>query len=1186
VRLKKVVIQGFKSFMGKTVVRFDGGIIAVVGPNGCGKSNIADAFRWVLGEQSAKSMRSQKMQDVIFSGTSDAKGNVKRKPLNFAEVTICLSEVEGTLATDYEEVEITRRLYRSGESNYFINRHPARLKDIHDLLAGSGIGKNAFSIFEQGKIDQVIYLNPEERRSIFEEVAGTAFFLKRKQETLRRLNHTEQNLLRLRDILSEVKKQKELSEKQAEKAMLFQEKKQAFEELDKQLLYSRWTEAHQRLDDNTAQLETQQRIMEETSKSVKSLHQEAHEAKQLLEEREKVLQNKRESFYEVRNRRDLKIETSRLNEEKRVEAVERIEKLVRESGELEKKKSAYALEIEEKGKEQRTLDERLEKEVESLRIDRLETKNFEMEVAALRENQVAQHRERVRLLQLESRLEGELKQTKVRYENAEEQLKQNRFQVETSDEIIEKSSSAVKGVAETMASVSKAVDEKKAGKAALTEELHTLEETLKHTEQELQGERENLSELSARQQALVRLREEMQGFSQGTKQLLQESQKEGSPLFGRIRGLFELFAPEVERKSALTVAMRPYAQTLVVKNREDFQTVAAFAEEKGIKDFSLLNEENLTETSLTDTFPPLISKKENNRFIRHFLSHIYLADGPEQALNASAPSAAFATGEAYIDRCRVVFFPSKKQTNIFEREAELKNLKKEIAEKRGAIELLSTKHGEEKQEKEHLASKVQEQETLLRKEEMRLVEVNFSLQRTKNDLETVKAEKEKVVEDSTKIEENLEGFQKKLQELSQAFEKAKKEAEENQKSHVDLEDDLVKKQSLYQEKKDVLGEKETAYQELIDQSQKLAYELNLLMMRKSECGGQLEKIEKEIESYRSMQEKLSTGEETSGEDLLQLSEKVKAFSAACDAEEKEVLVLKEKVEELQQKLEEEHVREVAAMEKKSSFDVSVSEARSTCTALEHELDERYQLKMDDPLFEEMPLLEHLSNEEKQLKSLRRQLESLGNVNMTAIDEKEAHQERFETLSRQIEDLESSKEELLEIITELESETRTLLLEAFEQIREHFKKNFEILFRGGEADLKLVGDEDILNAGVEIIAKPPGKQMRSIQLLSGGEKCLTAMALLFAIFEFKPAPFCLLDEIDAPLDDSNIERFVNVLQQFIDHCQFVIITHNKRTMAIADRIYGVTMEEKGVSKLLSLEFKDEHVRKTEPRLVEA
>ena len=1172
-KLKKFALQGFKSFADKTSILFDGGIIAIVGPNGCGKSNIADAIRWVTGEKSAKSMRSPSMTDVIFSGTS------KRRPLNFAEVTLTLGEVGDVLPTDYEEVAITRRLHRSGESEYFINKNTVRLKDIEHMLSGTGIGKNSISIFEQGKIDQVIYLSPEERRVIIEEVAGISRFNIRKKETLRNLKKTEENLLRLCDILREVERQKNTAERQAKKAQEYQELKEELDTLDKTVIVCRWRRASNKRDRSAEKEKEAHSKILEVSETLQEREVKLHETRLLLEEREELLRRKEENYFELKNKRDLEMQSNTQNIQKMKEAQKREEELRFRLKETEEKKEASgeALSL----NKHRLNEEDAKLEIESVALSEEEgllttaRESLETLRASFQESQA----EGMRLVQQESEMTRALKEAELRHDHAEVSKKATEKRVAETREELERTTEALQGKEEELKVASEEVTASKEKMENASEALSSIQDILKELNQAQSTLSKSLTEKEARLSVLKRLKEELQGFSKGTKRLIKESKDPKSPLFGKLQGLFELLDFDRSLELGLTAYLRAYSQTLVVQTNRDLELVLDFIKQENIRDVSLFSMEAYEELESTSDYERL-TKEDSTPLTKQFLSHIaVLPSLSVEAVKLPKQVVAVFRDGAFVDQARVTFIPSKEENNTFAREAEMKELKEQVSKDTTELKRIANLVVDEEKER----SKVQEErnqiEQTLRKKEMALVEINFALQRLSSD-------QQRFSELALQMEKDLQTFNKHMkeqksiqEELKVDFERVHAENTQIQNRFSSMEENLKEEEESFKAKQDALKAKQTSYQEKLDLTKNLKYQVELFTARVEDANKALETTREEIDQVHALLETLRS-ESTHSESGIQESEEAVERALKAVNNEKETLQeVKKKIEELEKFVTTLREDEKEWTNKKSQAEIQIAELRTTIENLAHELDERYQLAVDEMEVEE---LENLRESEAHVKSLRRKIENIGPVNMTALEEKEEFEERYNTLSLQVEDLEKSKEELLEIISELETESRKLFEETFAQVQTNFRKNFEILFRGGEADLQLVGSEDSLEAGIDVIAKPPGKQMRSITLLSGGEKCMTALALLFAIFEVRPAPFCVLDEIDAPLDDSNVERFVEVLKQFTGQCQFVIITHNKRTMAIADTLYGVSMPERGVSKMLSIEFDSE--KKSEPALV--
>lgn len=1173
-RLKFIEILGFKSFADKVKIEFHPGITAIVGPNGCGKSNIADAFRWVLGEQSAKSMRGSKMPDVIFAGTST------RKPLNFAEVTITLTDVDGFLPTDYEEISITRRLHRNGESDYFINRHPVRLKDVQSLFLDSGMGKDAYSIFEQGKIDQVINYTPLERRYIFEEAAGILRFLHRKRDALRKLEQSDLNITRVKDIHLEVEKQIIVLERQAEKAKIYKQNKAQLEDLEKSVFVAKWDHLQKRSVESGKKEADLKKQIEEVNAHLEKLQAQLQEAKTFCAEGEKALKIKSEEVYKARSDKEIKSREKQSALEGLKDAIAKEKRWQQELDMMQDKRTKRQGEQQHVQKMQKDFEGELLSQESILKTLRTKVQGVESEVGHLREQHQALQQELLKITQEESRNESEFKQSTMRLEGSQERKEQILERQEKTaqhiKEMVQQAAEKQKQVKE----ISHGIDDQKQLFKKLEQDQQDLMEAINRSQTVLEASHKEMTEIKARHKVLLKLREEMEGFSTGSKRLLQEALNPQSPLYQKLKGLYEFITPQEGAEEAVAAVMRPYAQTLVVLTGRDFEAVLEFAAAQQLKDFSLICLEYLEKGSNEKQGDAsLLDWVAFNEISKHFLSSVLLAKNTSAAfqLVKQAPGSEIWVEEgALIDRHRVIFYTTQSEKSVFMREAELKFLDKRLgecenskSEQEGILKGLQTR-------KAYVQNERLELDKSIRKSEMKLVEFNFSFQRLNTDLEKAKSEAKQLGEELRKIDSVVEQLTITLRELQQRHGEAKAKVADVHKRAGSLASELEKKIIGLKQEQGNLQEKEASFHKLAEEHRKAQHALHVLEVKDLEGIQQEKRLEEEIKNNRDLQSHFKV-KSTEYEQILQTVEKLLAeVMSATKGLEQEVVHRHRTVEKMDGTMQEVRNRLKKLENELYQSSVHTAQADASRQTLEAELQERFHLTIEAVRDLGLAVEKSVEHAEKQIRALRNEIESSGDINMTSIEEFDKHKARYEFLNQQMDDLNVSKQELVHIITQLDKESRKIFQETFEKVRANFQKNFKILFNGGEADLQFTETADVLEAGIEIIAKPPGKQMRSINLLSGGEKCLTAMALLFAIFEVKPAPYCILDEIDAPLDDTNIERFVNVVKQFIDRCQFIIITHNKRTMAIADILFGVSMEERGVSKLLSLEFSEQPV----------
>ncbi len=1168
-RLKTIEIIGFKSFADKIALEFNAGITGIVGPNGCGKSNIADAFRWVLGEQSAKSMRGSKMPDVIFAGTTT------RKPLNFAEVTITLGDIqENELPIEYAEVSVTRRLHRSGESDYFINRHPVRLKDVQSLFLDSGMGKDAYSIFEQGKIDQVINFSPLERRYIFEEAAGILRFLQRKREALRKLEQSDQNILRVKDIHQEVEKQIIILEQQAEKARLYKESKANLEMLEKGLYVAKWDLFQKKRDDTLRKEEAHKKQIGASQQTLEGMLSEMQRAKGALEEAEKELKVRSEEVYRTRSDKEIKTREKQSYQERLKECITKEKKWQHELESMQGKRKERQIERQSLLKQHKQVEKELGMLEKSAQMQRTKVQALEEEVGLLRVKQQKAQTELLTLLKTENQFGSDLKQNSVRLENNQERQQQQIDRREKLGSILKGLEADIKEKKLAVKLASEAVDSQKEVFVSLEKQLQEIGDELQKHQAELDAVSNEIAEGKARQKALNRLREDLEGFTSGSKKLLQEAGNSKSPLYNKLKGLYEYLSPKTGGEQALAAIMRPYAQTLVAETAEDLELAIQFASKHKLKDYSLLCLQHLKKAEKLKIKGTLLDRMADHPLAKHFLGHVLLASDKEtafQMIEGNQAGDVWLEEGILIDRNRVMFSTAQGENNVFLREAELKSLAKKLEEKEQQRLSIEGRLKSLQQRRSQIQTERVELDKAIRRAEMKQIEVNFALQRLNGDQDKSQNEHRQIEEDLFSLKKVMEQLTELIAELNQHHAEAKTKASEVQKHASTTNSELEQKEAVLKHELRDLQEKEASNQKMAEENRRLAHALNVLDVKDLESEQQEQRLKEEIEAIRELQAQMKS----KGSDYEQALEKVEKIlnevTDSCADLEKNVAQKKKGIEEIDNKINQ--LRNRQQNQEKEAYQMSVQLAQNDASreSLEAEIRERYNMTLQEARQQGLGLDKTVEQTEKMIRSLRQEMDAAGDINMTSIEEFDKHKTRYEFLNQQIDDLNVSKQELVQIIAQLDGESRKIFKETFEVIKANFQKNFKILFSGGEADLQFTETSDVLEAGIEIIAKPPGKQMRSINLLSGGEKCLTAMALLFAIFEVKPAPFCILDEIDAPLDDTNVERFVNVVKQFIDRCQFIIITHNKRTMAIADVLFGVSMEERGVSKILSLEF---------------
>lgn len=1169
-RLKKLKIHGFKSFADKVTLEFHEGITGIVGPNGCGKSNIADAFRWVLGETSARSLRGKKMEDVIFAGT------VTRKPVNLAEATITLTEINGLLPTEYDELEITRRCLRSGETEYLINRQPVRMRDVINLFLDSGVGKHAFSIFEQGNIDEIIQKSPKERRTIFEEAAGILRFFERKREAERKLELSETNISRIKDIHQEIHKQIALLKEQAKEAETFQGKKEQLEDLECRLLFAKQRALQEEKQKLNAQETIKKQEIAEIEASITRFSKEITELKAGLEDKERHFQEMNERLFNARSEKEAKLRERESNSERMKESLTRLadsDKQLHALDEMQKRQKEETKSLEDKIRQAKAREKELR---ERLDRERAHLAEIEEKVLDNQKSESALKEEKFLLMRSEREIEGEIKESRARFEAVRERRektdRESLLRKRAKEDLLIKQGEQKKVVG----SLSDEVESKKKILQKIDQEEGALRELSHSLEEELETLKRDFIHAEARLKTLIRLKEEMEGAQPAFKRLSKESSLEKSPIYGLIKPLFEVVKIKGENKPLLMQALKPYSETFVVKDQEALKKVLLFAKQEKLQDLSLFLLE-----SLDPEGGGCLEERINAHFLKPVRKEAAWKEAASQIKKGGAALVLIEEG-GVIDHNLVYTLRGDSEKNAFFRESEIEDLKKrsssidlrkqEVFEK---AEIARVRRGE-------LSQRKAEADRDLRKTEMRQLESNFLLQKIGSDLEVIQEEEAKHSEEEKISREALSRFEKKLEELQEKMAAKGRELQQLEKKSMSALQRYEEEKLDFERKKASLVKLQAEFDATSVAVVRQEGELKVLHSKAGDAEKERDRLEMEKSHLDEWQKKCKVKSSTFEEALHRADEVLSIALNESKALEGGIKEQKRKITEFEESLKKGYQGLEGVKELLSKVKIKEAEVDVSLKAKAEEFLQKFKKSIDTDEIEVKPLDIPSQEAERRIRNLRKEIEEVeGRINMTSIEELKKQQERHSYLQTQVDDMNVSKEEILKIIASLDNESRQLFEETFIKVRANFQKNFKILFgEGGEADLELIDSKDILEAGIEIVAKPPGKKMRSINLLSGGEKCLTSMALLFSIFEIKPAPFCILDEIDAPLDDTNVERFLNVVRTFADRCQFIIITHNKRTMAIADRLFGVSMEERGVSKLLSIEFNRESSPKTE------
>ena len=1179
--LKRLELQGFKSFADKTVLEFMPGITAVIGPNGSGKSNISDSIRWVLGEQSMKSLRGTKSLDIIFAGTQN------RKSLGFAEASLVFDNTDGALPIEYTEVTVTRKIYRSGETGYYINKVPCRLKDVLELFMDTGIGKDGYSIIGQGKIDEILSNKSEDRRHIFEEAAGIVKFRTRKAESEKKLEHTKLNLLRINDILAEIEANIEPLKVQSEKAKKYLSLREELKSIEIGLFLYNIEKYKTSLEEivkdeeiYTTQCGEEEEKLEKIKQLKEALKEEVDRITNQIEEMSNIgFESQKE--IEMLNS-DINVANTRINNNE--ENKQRYEKEIEE---LEIRKKELEDEIKQKEEKRDNLKqnrEKYEKELEEKEkaleeiTKKLSSKELEIEGY---KKQVEENTDKKYELQSQSHEQD------INVENDEK--RQRQIKSEISNYISELDSTRLQK--EDISKGFYEIDSKRNNILKSLEEINVKKQS---SDQKIKAYNTQINQLEnemrikeSRLRFLVETEKEKEGYVKSVKSLLKdcENVKElGKGMHGVLANIIDV--PE-QYQTAIEMSLGMSLQNIVTDTEQDAKRLVEHLRKNNLGRASFLPIASVRgkkldkikgkENGVIGIASDLIKfDKKYEQIIISLLGRTVIVDNMDNAIKVAKqngytfrimtldgdminPSGAITGGSV-----------AKKTVNILGRGKEIEKLQKEIKDIKQKIEKIK----QEKQEFENSIEDTIEMATSLEKE---LQEIDI----------TYATEKQKVVA----IDENIEKLEKRLQKLKDESQHLEEQKEEAKNTKQEIEKKIEELSSQNEELTKVI----TEFAELNKDNQKYVDDLNFDITNlkisvssfdESEASIEemKERINMDIENTLKSIENKKLQIEQIKSDNFNLQETIKETKQKIENIKEEVKNSGSKIEELKndrqdknKKLsdqENEITEKFKVIEDLKSqivkIDVKKTKLEEDIQSIINKMWEEYELTPNN-ITEEYKKPENVAMTQKKVNNLRSDIRNLGSINIDSIEEYKNTKERYDFMCEQRVDLENTMAKLRKMIQEMTTTMKQQFKEQFELINKNFAEVFKELFGGGNASLKLEDEENILDCGIEITVQPPGKKLQNMMLLSGGEKAFTAIALLFAILKINPAPFCVLDEIEAALDDVNVYRFAEYLKKFSKDTQFLVITHRKGTMEAADTVYGVTMEESGISKLLSMKL---------------
>ena len=1180
--LKSIEIQGFKSFANKLDFNFKGGITGIVGPNGSGKSNVADAVRWVLGEQSAKELRGSSMQDVIFSGTET------RKPMGYAYVAICLDNADHALQIEYDEVTVARRVYRSGESEYLINGNTCRLRDIEELFADTGIGQEGYSIIGQGQIDKILSGKADERRELFDEAAGIVKFKRRKNSALKKLADEQNNLVRVNDIISELEKQVEPLEEQSEKAKVYLSKKEELKELDINVFLLEADRLNEQISDTVKKQEVAENDLNEITKQYEESRIGYEKIAQNIEDMEKKIEEKREEIANATVFRGQiegqinvlreQINTIKVTDEHFADRIKSIET----------DKAGYESELEAVRERKASADEKVKLGSAGLDEDREKLIEMDREISELNAKSDSEKARIIDTLNSRStiktnigRYDTMLEQAEIRKSELNARFLRSKTDEETLDHQIRDAAAALD---EANAKVGALEEQKEATTARLEEINQKLEECNR--------ERHNLDisyhEKKSRLESMKNMAERYEGYGGAIKKAMEMRSKEKG-ICGVVADLFTVDAKyEVAIETALGGAMQNIvtkddgtAKRIIQVLKQERAGRATFLPLTSLQPRSILIPEALGENGVIGAANTLVHVEKQYEIVAsNLLGAILVVDNMDNAL---------VIAKKYRYKMRIVTVGGEvlnpggsisggayrsNNAGLLGRQREIEALTKEGKEILKRIDAV--------------LSSVEEMRDTQREDRMALEELRKSIQ----DAEIVRntcALKLKGLEDRKKEREEGAGgierenaeIEKQITEIKESKARVEAELAESERLEVEITETVqrltaesVEKTEIADGLREKINEADKANASLIQEQNYAEQELERILTSIRRC-------EKDLEvNKRNMAENASEAEEKR-KAIERLTDQLNNDGTESDGRSKELEELIQQKEDFAKQQNEIFTSREGLAERKGSIEKEIYRLTSAKEKFELNTESLTSYMWDEYAMTPSDA-EALRNEEKTdlagmkktIVSLKNAIRSLGSVNVNAIEDYKNLMERYTFMDNQRNDLVQAAEDLEKVIAELDENMKKQFSEKFSEIGKQYDIVFKELFGGGKGTLELVNSDNLLETDIKIIAQPPGKKLQNMMQLSGGEKALSAIALLFAIQNLKPSPFCLLDEIEAALDEANVDRFASYLSKLTEHTQFIVITHRRGTMVKADRLYGITMQEKGVSTQVNVDLSDE------------
>ena len=1182
--LKSIEIHGFKSFANKIVFQFHNGITGIVGPNGSGKSNVADAVRWVLGEQRIKQLRGASMQDVIFSGTE------LRKPLGYAYVAITLDNSDHQLAIDYNEVTVARRIYRSGESEYLLNGTPCRLKDVNELFYDTGIGKEGYSIIGQGQIDKILSGKPEERRELFDEAAGIVKFKRRKLAAQKKLEDEQQNLVRVNDILSELEKQIGPLEKQSETAKIYLKKKEELKTLDVNMFLLENQRLQEQLKDAQEKYDIASEDLENTSKQYENIKEEYKKIEGQITLLDETIEKNRSALTDTSMLRGKlegeinvlkeQIHSARNNEEhlkQRREAVlneiaaknQDKEGILSDKGQIDEQ----VAEIEKKRDEAKAALTAVQSCIEELNNQIEGGKNAIIEALNARAT----------IKSKLGRYDTMTEQVNIRKAELTSRILRMKSDEAQQEETLKALNDEFEKINEEIRTLNDAVESKE-------EKLTLLRETLADKDKKLRDTQVSYHQEKSRLEALSNLTERYEGYGGSVKKVMERKEQEK----GIVGVVADIIKVDKKYETAIETALGGNIQNIVTDDEETAKRMIGYLKQTKAGRATFLpltsithpqefkNLESLKEKGVLGMADELVHVDEKYRNVaKAMLGRIVVVDQVDNAVRIARKfdygiRMVTLEGELLVPGGAISGGAFKNNSNLLGRRREMEEMEASVKKYLKEVDTLLQEIEDTKAERNKLRLSLEEDKASLQK---KFIEQNTAR------LNVIKAKerKEEASESSLELKNEEREIESQIQEIRLSKEEISRELQDSETLEKQTEGKIKECQVLLDEKRSEESENLAGVNALEVEVEKMLQQQGFHQQNVDRINTELERSKSELSEIEEGLLGNTKDIEQKENNIRQIEETIQASHTSQSDTEKQLQEDITKKEELSAKQKNFFKDREALSEKMAGLDKEVYRLNAQREKLQDMTEsqinymwDEYEITLSDAAGMRNEELNDLPAMKRDISTLKDQIKKLGDVNVNAIEDYKNLMERYSFLKTQHDDLIEAEKTLEGIITELDTAMRKQFHEKFGEISREFDKVFKEMFGGGKGTLELMEDEDILEAGIRIIAQPPGKKLQNMMQLSGGEKALTAIALLFAIQNLKPSPFCLLDEIEAALDESNVSRFAKYLHKLTRHTQFIVITHRRGTMEQVDRLYGITMQEKGVSTLVSVNLIDKEL----------